>query len=119
MKRLLMILSFLLMMLISYWAQAADIPLKATWTPNVEPDVKEYELFRLDVMPILSIGKIPHPPVLPYLFTITVPDGTEGTARFYLKAIDTAGNQSEPSSEAGYFFDYKSPAAPKNLGVQK
>ncbi len=117
MKRLLMTVTFLLMVLISYWAQAADIPLKATWTPYIEPDMKEYLLYRIDGTRIL-IGTIPHPTAV-YNFSVTVSDGTTGTLKFVLTAADTSGNQSLDSTEAVYPFDYKPPVAPTIFGVQK
>lgn len=55
----------------------------------------------------------------PYLFSVTVTDGTEGTLRYKLTAVDTAGNESLDSNEAPYTYDLKAPLAPTGFGIFK
>ena len=120
------LMALVMVMLLVGSALAVDIPLKATWTPNIEPDMKEYRLYRTD-LPVAAtqtggtrtlIGTIPHPTAV-YLFSVTVPDGTDGTLKFVLTAADIEGNQSLDSMEAVYPFDFKPPVAPTSFGVQR
>lgn len=87
MKRIFLIVAILLF---ASFVQAATLNLKATWTANTEPDMKEYRLYRTDGIRAL-IGTIPHPTVL-YNFVLTVPDASQGTATFVLTAVDTTLN---------------------------
>ncbi len=98
---------------------AATLNLKATWTANTEPDMKEYRLYRTDGTRSL-IGTIPHPNTS-YNFSVTVPDQSAGTLTFVLTAVDTNNNESADSAPASYSYnlDTVPPAAPKNLTVQK
>jgi len=101
-------------------AFGATLNLKATWTPNTESDMAGYNLYRTDgTRTKLNSGLIPHPPSLPYLFSITVPDNSAGTATFVLTAVDTSGNESLDSNLASYSYDFVAPAAPKGLSVSK
>jgi len=97
----------------------ATLNLKATWTANTEPDMKEYRLYRTDGTRTL-IGTIPHPTNY-YNFSVTVPDQSAGTLTFVLTAVDTNNNESADSAPASYSYnlDTVPPAAPKNLTVQK
>lgn len=116
MKRIfLIILSILLMSTLVF---GASLNLKATWDPNVEPDMKEYRLYRTDGTRLL-LGTIPHPPTLPYPFSITVVDNSQGIATFVLTAADTYGNESEDSVTFPYPFDLLRPAAPGGFKVIK
>lgn len=98
---------------------AATLNLKATWTANTEPDMKEYRLYRTDGTRTL-IGTIPHPNTS-YNFSITVPDQSSGTLTFVLTAVDTNNNESADSAPASYTYNLDTipPAAPKNLRVEK
>jgi hypothetical protein len=96
----------------------ASIPLKATWTPNTETDMASYKLYRTDGTRTI-IGTISHPPTFPYLFTITVPDGSQGTITFVVTAIDTSANESGDSNVASFPFDLKAPLVPKGLSITK
>ncbi|MEO0166593.1 MAG: hypothetical protein ABIL39_10710 [candidate division WOR-3 bacterium] len=115
MKRiLLMAIAFIMLSSLVF---GATINLRATWTANTEPDMKEYRLYRIDQGRQL-IGTIPHPQTQ-YDFSITVPDNSEGTLAFVLTAVDQAGNESADSNTATYPFDFKAPVAPAGLGVSK
>jgi|YelNatPaOPRAMG01_1025707.scaffolds.fasta_scaffold49589_8 hypothetical protein len=115
-KLILVVLSFLLLASVVF---AVDINLKATWTPNTEPDMAKYRLYRIDGGSRVLIAEIPHPPALPYSFKIDIPAGTEGTAIFVLTAVDTSGNESEDSNQAPFAFDLKAPAAPKVFSITR
>jgi len=97
---------------------AATLNLRATWTANTEPDMREYRLYRTDGTRAL-IGTIAHP-ATSYNFTITVPDNSSGTLTFVLTAVDTNNNQSADSTPAShtYNLDTIPPAIPRNLSVQ-
>ena len=116
MKRIILIT--LAILLASTLVFGASLNLKATWDLNTEPDMASYKLYRTDGTRLL-IGTIPSPPTLPYLFTITIPDNSEGTATFGLTAVDTSGNESEDSNTATYPFDQKAPRAPAGFNVGK
>jgi hypothetical protein len=103
-------------------ALCATLNLKATWTANTESDMAGYNLYRTDATRTkINSTLIPHPPSLPYLFSVTVPDGSQGVLTFVLTAVDTANNESADSAPASYNYnlDTTSPLAPKNLGVTK
>ena len=114
MKHIILILAIIL---ISTSAFAATLNLKATWTANTEPDMKEYRLYRTDGTRVL-LGTIPHPTVL-YNFSLTVPDASQGTATFVLTAVDTALNESLDSVTVPFVWDLKAPAVPMGLGIIK
>ena len=115
MKRIIL-LAISIIMLASV-ALSADLNLRATWTANSEPDMKEYRLYRLDIERQL-IGTISHP-TIQHDFTVTVPDGSEGTLRFVLTAVDISNNESGDSNEATYPFDFLPPVPPGGLNIQK
>jgi hypothetical protein len=115
MKKLILILAIIL---IPSFCFGVDWALKATWTPNTEPDMKEYELYRTDGTRTL-IAIIPHPPVLPYNFVTSAPDGEDYTMTFVMISVDTAGNKSGDSNTAPFLSNKKPPAAPTNLEVIK
>lgn len=98
---------------------AATLNLRATWTANTEPDMKEYRLYRTDGTRTL-IGVIPHPSTS-YNFSVNVPDQSSGTLTFVLTAVDTNNNESADSAPASYSYNLDTipPAAPRNLSVQK
>jgi hypothetical protein len=100
-------------------AFGATLNLKATWTANTEPDMKEYRLYRTDGTRTLT-GTISHPSTS-YNFSVTVPDQSAGTLTFVLTAVDTNNNESLDSTPASYSYNIDTipPAAPKNLNVQK
>ncbi|MCX7635465.1 MAG: hypothetical protein N2Z74_06940 [Syntrophales bacterium] len=100
-------------------AFAATLNLRATWTANTEPDMKEYRLYRTDGTRTL-IGIIPHPNTS-YSFSVNVPDQSAGTLTFVLTAVDTNNNESSDSLPASfnYNLDTIPPTAPRNLNVQR
>lgn len=100
-------------------AFGATLNLKATWTANTEPDMKEYRFYRTDGTRAL-IGTIAYP-TTSYNFSVTVADQLTGTLTFVLTAIDTNNNESLDSSPASYNYnlDTVPPAAPKNTSVVK
>ena len=101
-------------------AFGATLTLKATWTPNNEADMAGYNFYRTDgARTKLNSSLIPHPPSLPYLFSITVSDNSTGTATFILTAVDASGNESLDSNSATFSYDFVAPAAPKALSVSK
>jgi hypothetical protein len=98
---------------------SATLSLKATWTANTEPDMKEYRLYRTDGTRTL-IGSIAHP-ATSHNFSVTVQDQSSGTMTFVLTAVDTNNNESLDSSPASYIYnlDTVPPTAPRSLTVQK
>jgi len=113
-------LALVLSMVVCEAAWGATLNLKATWTANTESDIAGYNLYRTDgTRTKVNSTLIPHPPSLPYSFSVTVPDGSSGTLTFVLTAVDTANNESVDSTPASYSYDFVSPSAPKNLTVTK
>jgi len=108
----------MVMVMIPSICLSVDWALKATFTPNTEPDMKEYELWRTDGTRV-KISTIPHPPVLPYNFIASAPDGQDYTMTFILISVDTAGNKSGDSNTAPFLSNKKPPAARTDLGVQQ
>ena len=99
-------------------AQAAILSLKATWTPNTETDMASYNLYRTDGTRLkINPAPIAHPPVLPYTFSITVPDNSSGTLTFVLTAVDRSGNESADSVPATLVYDLVPPSRPTGLSV--
>ncbi len=106
-------------LLFSGSAFGATLSLKATWTANTEPDMKEYRLYRTDGTRAL-VGTVPHPTAL-YNFSVTVADNSTGTLTFVITAVDTNNNESADSTPAAYPYNLDStpPSSPKNLIIQK
>ncbi len=100
-------------------AYGATLSLKATWTANTEPDMKEYRLYRTDGTRAF-IGAIPHP-TTSYNFSVTVADNSAGTLTFVITAVDTNNNESTDSTTATYPYNLDTipPSSPKNLIIQK
>jgi fibronectin type 3 domain-containing protein len=115
MKRIVLVL--LIVVAMSGSAFGATLNLRATWTANTESDMKEYKLYRTDGTRTL-IGTIAHPTAT-YNFSVTVPDGSSGTLRFVLTAVDNNNNTSADSTAATYNYNLDSvpPAVPKNLSI--
>ena len=115
MKRIILIV--LAMVLMSSVVFGASINLRATWAPNIEPDMASYRLYRTDGSRLL-IGTIPHPAIT-HDFSVTVPDGSAGTLTFVLVAVDTNNNASLDSVTApfAYNLDVTPPARPGGLNV--
>jgi hypothetical protein len=114
MKRI--VLMVLAMVLMASCAFGAIINLRATWTPNTEADMAGYNLYRTDGTRLkLNPALIVHPPVLPYLFSVTVPDNSSGTMTFVLTAVDNSGNESLDSIAASKSYDLIPPARPTTL----
>lgn len=84
----------------------ANLNLNATWIPNTESNMWGYNLYRTDgARSKLNTTLIPHPPTLPYPFSVTVPDGSSGTLTFVLTAVNTSNNESLDSDVASYSYD--------------
>ena len=117
MKRFALVLSILLIPVLAF---GATLNLRATWTANTEPDMREYRLYRTDGTRTL-IGTIAHPTVT-YNFSVTVADGSSGTLTFVLVAVDTSANVSGDSVPASYPFnlvDVTPPRAPIGISIVK
>jgi hypothetical protein len=115
-------IAIVLMLLVVFCEAAlgATLNLKATWTANTESDMAGYNLYRTDgTRTKINSTLIPHPPSLPYSFSVTVSDGSSGTLTFVLTAVDTDNNESVDSAPASFYYDFVKPAAPKNLTVTK
>jgi hypothetical protein len=99
-------------------ALGATLNLRATWTANTEPDMREYRLYRTDGTRAL-IGTIIHP-TTSYNFSVTVADNSSGTLTFVLTAVDINNNQSSDSTPASYTYNLDTipPTSPRNLSVQ-
>jgi hypothetical protein len=99
-------------------AFGATLNLRATWTANTEPDMREYRLYRTDGTRAL-IGTIIHP-TTSYNFSVTVADNSSGTLTFVLTAVDINNNQSSDSTPASYTYNLDTipPTSPRNLSVQ-
>jgi len=122
MKRIPLVLA--LFFILGESAFGATLTLKATWTPNTEPDMAGYNLYRTDgvrtkinttLIPFLTSGT----PTTLYNFTVTVSDKTAGTMTFVLTAVDTGNNESLDSNTASHNYDLVPPAAPGNFSVTK
>ena len=111
------VLALLVCMVVYGSTFGATLNLKATWTANTEPDIKEYRLYRTDGTRTL-IGTIPIPSTS-YNFSVIVSDRSTGTLIFVLTAVDTGNNESADSAPASYPYDFVAPAMPKNLAVTK
>lgn len=108
----------MVMVLMAAPSFGAIINLKATWTPNTEADMAGYNLYRTDGTRLkLNPALIPHPPVLPYTFSVTVPDNSSGTMTFVLTAVDSSGNESLDSITASKAYDLIPPVKPTNLSI--
>jgi hypothetical protein len=122
-KLFIIALTFCLLLIIAMPVNAVLLGLKGLWDRNVETDLAGYNLYRTDGVRTkinsTLIGTTFGTTANPYLFPITVPDGSEGTLRFRLTAVDTAGNESLDSIEAPYTYDYKAPAIPTGFGITK
>jgi hypothetical protein len=112
-------LSIILVLALTAIATGASLSLTASWTPNTEPDMASYKLYRTDGTRAL-VGTILHP-TSTYDFSVTVPDGSAGTLTFVLQAVDTNGNTSPDSLPASYVYnlDATPPTTPRNFDVRK
>lgn len=117
MKRIILIIISILLM--SSVVFGASLNLRATWTPNTEPDMALYRLYRTDGTRTL-LGTITHPTVT-HDFSVTVADGSQGTLTFVLTAVDTNSNESLDSVTApfAYNLDVTPPASPGGVNIQK
>jgi subtilase family serine protease/flagellar hook assembly protein FlgD len=88
-----------------------DIPL--TWTPNTEPDLQGYLLYRNQRLVNASglvIGSL-----VPYLIRPAAYDDRQlpdGVYRYVVYAMDMAGNISPPSNEVEFLIDNQPPHVP-------
>ncbi len=116
MKRLLSILLLSLCILcMGTFSVAATISLGFAWDSNIESDMKEYEVYRTDVIPRVSVCKVQHPVVTCLNNLITVPDGSQGTMTFVVVARDLSLNTSGDSNIVSYVFDQQAPLPPKTF----
>jgi hypothetical protein len=124
MKKMIILTTVMICLFLSMsLAFGATLNLKGTWDRNAETDLAGYNLYRADgirtKVNTSLIGITFGTATIPYLFSITIADGAEGTLRFKLTAVDTAGNESLDSNEAPYTYDLKAPAAPTGFGIFK
>jgi len=123
MKKIIVLMAIVVSLFLTNAAFGATLNLKALWTANTETDLDGYNLYRTDgtrtKINSSLIGLTYGTATNPYLFSIVVTDGTEGTLRFKLTAVDISGNESLDSAEAPYTFDLKAPAAPVGFGIFK
>jgi hypothetical protein len=116
MRKIGLILAMVMFLLVPLSSEAASIALKAIWTANADTVTTGYKLYRTDGTRIL-IGAIPGKTTVQYLFTITVPDNSIGTATFVMTAT-SATKESGDSNTASYPFDLTPmPAVPAGLGI--
>ena len=111
-----LVLSCILSLVVVSIPLAATLNLKANWTANTEPDMKEYRLYRTDGTRTL-IGTITHPTTT-YNFSLDIP-AEEGSLTFVLTAVDTNNNESLDSGTATFSYDYRCPVAPGGLSVSR
>ena len=87
-----------------------------TWTPNTEPDLQGYLLYRdqqLANAKGLVIGSLVPYLIKPALYNdLAVPDGLH---RYFVQAMDLAGNVSDPSNEVEVRIDTRAP----HVGIAK
>ncbi len=107
------IVAFLMVLIFPLMVHSAVIPLGFAWDANIEPDMKEYEVYRTDVVPRVSVCKVQHPTTTCLNNSITVPDGSQGTLTFVAVARDTSLNTSGDSNVVSHIFDYQAPLFPK------
>ena len=97
-------------LVLSQSVSGATLSLTARWTPNTDPDMAGYNLFRTDgtrvkinstLIPFRTGGS----PTATYNFSVTVPDQSAGTLTFVLDAVDSSNNQSTDSNLAAYNYD--------------
>jgi hypothetical protein len=127
MKYLKTFLFVLLFVFVSSVSFGATLSLKATWDPNVEPDMAGYNLYRTDTGSRIRVNSSvlipfhPGPGRSSYGFSITVPDNAAGTMSFVMTAVDTSANESGDSNTATYVFSSDSvpPGVPTNLKIIK
>jgi hypothetical protein len=109
------LLFFVGFLILSQSASGATLSLEGTWTPpttnaNGTPltDLASYNLYETDTIRTL-IGNIPATATQPYLFSVTVPDGSQGTLTFVITAVDRSGNESADSAPASYQYNLSPP----------
>jgi hypothetical protein len=123
MRKTIILMTVVMSLILTGMAFGATLNLKALWTANTETDMAGYNLYRTDgtrtKVNTSLIGLTYGTTINPYLFSVIVTDGTEGTLRYKLTAVDIAGNESLDSAEAPYTFDLKPPLAPVGFGIFK
>lgn len=92
--------------------------LTASWTPNTEPDMKEYGVYAckqkgcaVEKVPVQRVATVQHPTATWVLPT----DLIEGTLA--VTALDDVGNESELSNQVP--FDLQAPKNPAGVLVTK
>ena len=103
------------LLILSQSASGATLNLEGTWTPpttytNGAPltDLASYNLYETDTTRTLIVN-IPATVAQPYLFSVTVADGSQGTLTFVITAVDTSGNESADSAPASYQYNLSPP----------
>jgi hypothetical protein len=126
MKFLKVVLISILLILMSSLSFGATLNIKAIWTPNVEPDMAGYNLYRTDLTQRTKVNPTllpfhPGPGLSSYAFSVVVPDNSSGTLSFVLTAVDQSGNESGDSNVATYTYtsDTIPPNSPVNLKIIK
>jgi fibronectin type 3 domain-containing protein len=104
----------------------AEKKVSVSWDAGTEPDLQYYQLYvsgnGSDFVP--AGGPIffnPNDPESPARltsdYTFAAPAGATTTKRFRVTAIDTSGNESEPSEAVSVAVDNEPPGAPAGLRV--
>lgn len=104
------------MMLMMFTSSA--FALTASWTPNTEPDMKEYGVYACKVkgcivekVPAQRIATVQHPTVK-WVFPTDLVEGT-----LAVSALDDVGNESGLSNQVP--FDLQAPKNPAGVLVEK
>jgi len=126
MKLMRFLLPLVLILLLISPAWGLTLNLKVLWTPNTEPDMSHYNLYRIDGGNRIKINQqpipfYPGPGTSNYPFSVDIPDSTVTmTLIFVMTAVDTSGNESGDSVPAPYTYgDTTSPVNPKDAKVIK
>lgn len=102
-KIILFLISVITFQFFSQSIFGATFNLTASWTPNTEPDIAGYKLFRTDgTRTQINQTLIPPPNSSFGPFSITVPDGSYGTLIFVMRSVDI-NNLESPDSDPAYF----------------
>ena len=96
----LFLLALVFTLFLSQLVFGTTLSLRASWSLNTEPDMKEYRLYRTDGTRTL-IGTIPHP-TTSYNFSVTFSDTYVGPLTFVIKAVDTSNLESADSNPSQY-----------------
>ncbi len=125
MKKIILVVGMLTIFLFSGICESATLALKSTWNRNTETDLAGYNVYRTDgarikintILIAPTVGTVANP----FLWSLTVPDGSSGTIRGVCTAVDTAGNESTDSNEGVYTYNLDTipPVPPTGFGITK